>query len=160
MQNENKKIKIDSLKRQNLLNEHSMEFVAEHKGVTYINDSIAINATKTLDSLNMINADVILIIGGIDNKTDYELLKEVVQSKVSKIVSIAPDNNNLLKSFLTLGVELSSANSVQEAVEYAYNVAENFHVVLFSPACPSYHPFDNYKNRGNDFKRIVHSLIK
>jgi len=146
------------LNRQNPLTEHSMEFVASINGVTYVNDSGSITVDNTWDSLNSCPENIILIIGGIDNRNDYSVIEELVSKKVKSLICLGTDNSKLMKGLLKTGKEMSAAVSVQDSVEMAAKISKEGDIVLFSPACPSYHPFDNYKNRGNDFKRVVKSI--
>lgn len=146
------------LKRGGIATEHVMEFVADVNGVVYVNDSAAITVEKVWASLNSMDASVILITGGIDSRNDYSMLAELVQKKVSLVICLGTDNTRIMKGLLGTGKELRGASSVQEAVEVACASAKEGEVVLFSPACPSYHPFDNFKNRGNTFKFAVESL--
>jgi UDP-N-acetylmuramoylalanine--D-glutamate ligase len=138
--------------------EHSMEVVAEVNGAVYINDSMSINVESTWRSLTMCEGRVLLLIGGIDSRNDYSILEDLVKSKVRAVICLGTDNSKLMKAFLKTGVEMMAAASVTEVVERALEIARPGELVLFSPACPSYHPFDNYKNRGNDFKRSVTGL--
>ena len=147
------------LKRGGLATEHVMEFVADVNGVVYVNDSASITVEKVWASLHSIHANVILITGGIDSRNDYSLLAELVQKKVSLVICLGTDNTRIMKGLLGTGKELKAATSVQESVELAFEAAKDGEVVLFSPACPSYHPFDNFKNRGNTFKRTVETLV-
>jgi UDP-N-acetylmuramoylalanine--D-glutamate ligase len=128
--------------------------------VVFVNDSASINVESTWRSLTMCEGSVILLIGGIDSRNDYAILEDLVSKKVRLLIGLGTDNTKLLRSFLKTGVEIRSAASIQEAVEQASGTAKPGELVLFSPACPSYHPFDNYKNRGNDFKRAVQTLTE
>ena len=51
--------------------DHSFEFVTNINDITYINDSKATNGKQTVESINSIDAEIILILGGDDLKTDY-----------------------------------------------------------------------------------------
>ena len=50
------------------------------------------------------------------------------------------------------------AGSAMEAVAYGYRLAQNEEIVLLSPACASFDLFENYEDRGNQFKQAVRSL--
>ena len=147
--------KQEEFTRKNPLAEHSMEFVANVNGVDFINDSIAIKVESTWNSLNACSGNVILLIGGIDSRNDYSMLEELVRKKVKAVITLGTDNSKIIQTFLKTGKEISAAISLQDAVEKAAAIAKAGDTVLFSPSCPSYHPFDNYKNRGNDFKMEV-----
>lgn len=96
----------------------------------------------------------------MDSKTDFGSLAESVEKNVTRIISLSTDSLHLLNTLMRTGTEIVSAGSVQEAVETANAGSKPGNIVLFSPACPSYHPFDNYRNRGNDFKRAVKTLAE
>ncbi|HEY6162146.1 MAG TPA: hypothetical protein VI112_13020 [Bacteroidia bacterium] len=159
MDNKTDKKTSQQVSRTNPVAEHAMEVAGELNGAVFINDSISINVESTFRSLSMCEGKVILLIGGIDSRNDYSLLEGLVSEKVISVIAMGTDNSKIIRSFLKCGAELCEA-PLQEAVELAAAKAKNGELILFSPACPSYHPFDNYKNRGNDFKRIVNSLIK
>jgi len=50
------------------------------------------------------------------------------------------------------------AGSAKEAVAYAYNLAKKGEIVLLSPACASFDLFENYQDRGDQFKKAVKEL--
>lgn len=166
MKKENKDLKsiagedVHKYIRSRVLNsDHSMELVATINGVEYINDSIAINADKTWESLKAMNGNVVLIIGGSDASTDFSLLEELIVEKVDSIIAIGNDVSAVFEKLAGKSKLIVAASDLKEAVLFAAVIAKKGHSVLFSPACPSFHAFDNYKNRGEDFKRLVKTLI-
>jgi UDP-N-acetylmuramoylalanine--D-glutamate ligase len=46
-------------------------------------------------------------------------------------------------------------SSFEEVIRTARRLAQPGDVVLLSPACSSYDMFDNYEQRGREFKRLV-----
>ena len=54
--------------------------------------------------------------------------------------------------------KVARADSMEEAIQYALLLAEPGDTVLLSPACASFDMFENYEDRGNTFKRLVHAL--
>ena len=159
MSNSQKKTSEKLIQRLNPVAGHAMEFVAEIDGVVFINDSSSITVESTWNSLNTCPENVVLLIGGIDSRSDYSMLEELVAKKVRSVICLGTDNSRIMKAFFRTGTELTAVSSVQEALEVSRSMAKPGDVVLFSPSCPSFHPFDNYKNRGNDMKRIVLSFI-
>lgn len=138
--------------------DHHMEFVDEVNGIAFINDSKAIRLTATRNSLEAIETSVVLIIGGDDRDNDYSVLFRQVKDKVVAIIYLGSQSDKILKHYSRHSMLFAKALNVKEAVQLANAYARSGDVVLFSPACPSYHAFDNYKNRGNEFKEIVKTL--
>lgn len=138
--------------------DHHMEFVDDISGIAYINDSKSIRLTATRNSLEAIETSVVLITGGDDRDNDYSVLGEQVKQKVIAIIYLGDDRNKIMKCFSAHTMLFAKAMDIKEAVQLSSTYARSGDVVLFSPACPSYHAFDNYKNRGNEFKEIIKRL--
>jgi UDP-N-acetylmuramoylalanine--D-glutamate ligase len=138
--------------------EHRMEFVATIKGVEYINDSKATNINSTWYALENMEKPVVLILGGVDKGNDYSLIEELVSEKVKGIICLGKDNAKILEAFKDAGKELTEVKSMQEAVKAAYRMSEKGDVVLLSPACASFDLFQNYEDRGKQFKSAVIEL--
>jgi UDP-N-acetylmuramoylalanine--D-glutamate ligase len=146
-----------SLKRDH---EHQVEFVAEYKGVSYINDSRSVDIRQTVQSIDSIDAEIVLIIGGDDEKTDYTCFLNISLKKIKRVVYLGRYPEKLFRIFGKEDCLFVTAGTVEEGVIISQTVARQNQVVLFSPACPSYEAFDNYKNRGNAFKQLVSDLDK
>jgi UDP-N-acetylmuramoylalanine--D-glutamate ligase len=138
--------------------EHRMEYVLTIRGIEFINDSKATNVNSAWFALESMNKDVIWIAGGKDKGNDYEELKGIVAQKVKAIICLGIDNEKLHKAFASEVGYIVDTQSMSEAVKMAYNLAGKGEVVLLSPACASFDLFDNYEDRGNQFKRAVRSL--
>jgi UDP-N-acetylmuramoylalanine--D-glutamate ligase len=138
--------------------EHRMEKVLTVKGIEFINDSKATNVNSTWFALESMNKPVILILGGVDKGNDYSLLKSLVEEKVKAIVCLGTDNQAIVDAFADVVPLILETNSAQQAVETSYQVANKGEVVLLSPACASFDLFDNYEDRGNQFKQAVRNL--
>jgi UDP-N-acetylmuramoylalanine--D-glutamate ligase len=138
--------------------EHRMEFVATIKGVEYINDSKATNINSTWYALENMEKPVLLILGGVDKGNDYSLIEELVAEKVKGIICLGKDNAKILDAFRESGKEITEARSMEEAVKAAYRMSEKGDVVLLSPACASFDLFQNYEDRGKQFKSAVIEL--
>ena len=139
--------------------DHSMEPVAEIDGVLYVNDSKATSVLATKSSLKSIEGEnVVLLIGGTDYKNDYTSLIEVINEKVKAVIYLGSYPNVLGRHVTGLDIPFKEAGSLDEAMVQVSSLAENGDIVLLSPACPSFDPFDNYKNRGNKFKKLVNQL--
>ncbi|MDF2451991.1 MAG: murD [Bacteroidota bacterium] len=134
--------------------DHSFEFVATINDVTFINDSKATNARQTVESINSVDVEIVLILGGDDLKTDYSWFTNINYYNVKTVIYFGrrfPEIKNIFNKHVMLIV----ADNLKSAVEVSKAKAIKDQAVLFSPACPSYDPFDNYKNRGNKFKELI-----
>jgi UDP-N-acetylmuramoylalanine--D-glutamate ligase len=138
--------------------EHRLEFVAKISGVTYINDSKATNVNSTWYALESVSSDVVLIMGGVDKGNDYEMLKDLVKSKVKAIVCLGKNNKRIHEAFEDDVDMIVNTFSAEEAVQVAYHLAKKGDTVLLSPACASFDLFTSYEDRGIQFKKAVKEL--
>ncbi len=138
--------------------EHRMEPVATVRGVEFINDSKATNVNSTWYALESMTKPVILILGGIDKGNDYSLIKDLVKEKVKAIVCLGVDNRKIHEAFGNEVQVMVNTGSAKEAVHAAFHLANKGDVVLLSPACASFDLFNNYEDRGRQFKEAVREL--
>lgn len=138
--------------------EHRLEKVLQINGVQYINDSKAVNVNATFYALDGINTSTVWIVGGVDKGNDYEPLLPLVNEKVKAIICLGHDNDKIIETFGNIVDFMIETVSLEEAVKIAYKLAEDGESVLFSPACASYDLFENYEDRGKQFKQSVRQL--
>ena len=138
--------------------EHRLETVTKVHGIEFINDSKATNVNSTWYALESMNAPVVWIVGGQDKGNDYEMLSSLVKDKVKGIVCLGLDNSKIIKAFKPIVEQIEEAGSAEEAVKKAYRMAKKGDIVLLSPACASFDLFENYEDRGHQFKMAVRSL--
>ncbi|MEJ5960621.1 UDP-N-acetylmuramoyl-L-alanine--D-glutamate ligase [Pedobacter immunditicola] len=138
--------------------EHRLEHVAKISGVEYINDSKATNVNSTWYALESMSTKVVLIMGGVDKGNDYSMLKDLVKDKVKAIVCLGKNNKRIHKAFENDVDIIVNTFSANEAVQVAYHLAKKGDTVLLSPACASFDLFQNYEDRGNQFKIAVKEL--
>lgn len=138
--------------------EHRLENVLTVKGVQYINDSKATNVNSSWYALECMDRPVVWIAGGTDKGNDYSELYDLVEKKVKALICLGKDNTKLHKSFEGKIEIITDALSAKEAVEKAYEIAEDGDVVLLSPCCASFDLFKNYEDRGRQFKNAVREL--
>lgn len=138
--------------------EHRLEVVTRVRGVDYINDSKATNVNSCWYALQSINTKLVLILGGTDKGNDYSEIEELVKKKVKALIFLGL-NNDRLHAFFDGKIEvIEDARSMEEAVNKAYRVAQKGDTVLLSPCCASFDLFDNYEDRGKQFKECVRNL--
>ncbi len=138
--------------------EHRLEEFLTIGGVKFINDSKATNINSTWYALETVEGPVVWIAGGIDKGNDYSELYPLVRKKVKALVCLGTDNSKLISSFEGIVPVITEAKSMKEAVTKAYELAEDGDTVLLSPACASFDLFDNYEDRGKQFKKYVREL--
>jgi UDP-N-acetylmuramoylalanine--D-glutamate ligase len=138
--------------------EHRLETVAKISNVEYINDSKATNVNSTWYALESMGKPTIWIAGGIDKGNDYEALKPLVREKVKVLICLGKDNKKLHEAFANEVGQIIDTYSMKEAVKQAVSFAMEGDAVLLSPACASFDLFQNYEDRGRQFKNAVLSL--
>ena len=138
--------------------EHRLEHVLKINKVNYINDSKATNVNATYFALDSMESSTIWIVGGVDKGNEYEELFSLVNEKVKAIICLGKNNSKILNCFENVVEYITEAKSMQEAVNIAYNIAKEKDNVLLSPACASFDLFDNYEDRGRQFKSEVRKL--
>src|SRR5690606_30032628 len=133
--------------------EHRMEFVVTIRGVDFINDSKATNVNSTWFALESMPKPTVLILGGVDKGNDYGMLLELVREKVKAIVCLGKDNTKIHTVFEGEVPVITDTDNAADAVQTAFRLAIPGDVVLLSPACASFDLFNNYEDRGNQFKQ-------
>lgn len=138
--------------------EHRLEFVAKIHDIEFINDSKATNVNSTWYALESMEKPIVWIVGGVDKGNDYSTLFEMVKQKVTAIICLGKDNEKLKNTFSGMVKEIVEVSSATEAVAQAYRLAKKDQVVLLSPACASFDLFENFEDRGAQFKKAVKAL--
>ena len=137
---------------------HRLEHVACIGGVNYINDSKATNVNSVWYALESFSTDIVLIMGGVDKGNDYEMLRDLVKSKVKAIICIGKDTSRIHEAFEDDTDVIVNSASMGDAVQIASHLAKKGDTVLLSPACASFDWFKNYEDRGDQFKDAVMHL--
>lgn len=135
---------------------HRCEFVREHAGVRWINDSKATNLDAMEKAIISQDCPIILIAGGKDKGVEFDDNAELVRQKVRSAVLIGEMKDRIASSWKD--TDCHTTSSLEEAVQKANSLAQAGDVVLFSPGTSSYDMFRNYGERGNIFKALVQNL--
>ncbi|MGB4415131.1 MAG: UDP-N-acetylmuramoyl-L-alanine--D-glutamate ligase [Paludibacter sp.] len=138
--------------------EHRLEYVATVRNVRYINDSKATNVNSCWYALQSMKTPTVLILGGTDKGNDYSEIEELVREKVTGLIFMGLDNSALHKFFDGKVEKIVDVQSMEDAVNAAYNMATAGDTVLLSPCCASFDLFENYEDRGRQFKNYVRNL--
>ncbi len=155
------KIRKDTI-RESLSNfqgvEHRLEKVLKIGNVQYINDSKATNVNATFFALDSMNVPTVWIVGGVDKGNDYSELMPLVREKVKAIVCLGVDNKKIIDAFGNVVDVMVEVGSMEDAVRMSQRLTEKGDAVLLSPACASFDLFQNYEDRGKQFKQAVQNL--
>ncbi len=138
--------------------EHRLEKVLKIQNVQYINDSKATNVNATFFALDSMNTPTVWIVGGVDKGNDYNELMSLVREKVKAIICLGVDNKKIIDVFGNVVDIMIEVNTMEDAVKMAQRLTEKGDTVLLSPACASFDLFENYEDRGNQFKQAVKNL--
>jgi UDP-N-acetylmuramoylalanine--D-glutamate ligase len=127
--------------------EHRLEAVATINGIEFINDSKATNVNSAWYALESMQKPVVWVVGGVDKGNDYTQLFDLVKEKVK-----------IIESFSSIVETIVETSSAKDAVNASYRIGKKGDVVLLSPACASFDLFENYEDRGMQFKAAVKAL--
>ena len=138
---------------------HRLEPVSTIDGVVYVNDSKATNVDAVVRALASFTTPVVLIMGGRNKNNDFRQLWEYVSQHVVTLITYGEAGSDILTA---LEGACSGRNEIRQdftdAVLLAHRLAQPGQTVLLSPACASFDQFEDYRQRGEAFRRIVESL--
>jgi UDP-N-acetylmuramoylalanine--D-glutamate ligase len=137
---------------------HRLEPILKIQNINFINDSKATNVNATYFALESMTAPTVWIVGGVDKGNDYEMLYPLVREKVKAIICLGVDNQKIIDAFQSITDIMVETHSMKQAVLMAKKMAEKNDNVLLSPACASFDLFENYEDRGNQFKQAIKEL--
>jgi len=138
--------------------EHRLEQVRTVDSVNYINDSKATNINAVWYALDSFEVPLTLILGGRDKGNDYAELAKQIREKVHTVIAIGEAKPLIEEQLKTVVPNFKTAKTMNDAVRLAKKDAKKGEAVLLSPACSSFDMYENYKERGNDFKKSVNRL--
>ncbi|WP_127844361.1 UDP-N-acetylmuramoyl-L-alanine--D-glutamate ligase [Psychroflexus aestuariivivens] len=139
--------------------EHRLEQLGKVDKITFVNDSKATNVNATFYALDSMTSPTVWIVGGVDKGNIYKDLLPLVNEKVKAIVCLGIDNQKIIEAFNNCVDSIYETSNMNDAVSKAFALAEDNDTVLLSPACASFDLFENYEDRGRQFKNAV-ELIK
>ena len=125
----------------------------------FVNDSKATNVESALRSIESFDSGLVPIIGGRFKGGDLGLLRGPIAARAKGVVAIG-EARRLVRDALSEVVAVHEAESFEEAIEQAFELAKPAGVVLLAPACASFDMFRDYAERGRRFKEHVARLVK
>lgn len=140
---------------------HRLEFVKKIKNVSFYNDSKATNVDSAIKAINSFEKNIILIAGGYDKKIDYSPLFEDSKGKIKTMILLGQTKEILENLCKKYKINYYIVDNMKEAVDKSFEIMKDFDTVLLSPASASWGMYDNYMQRGDDFKnRVLEKEIK
>jgi UDP-N-acetylmuramoylalanine--D-glutamate ligase len=137
--------------------EHRVEPVREVDGVLWINDSKSTNVTSTAVAIAALDRPFVLLLGGRHKGEPYTRLADVMAGRCRAVVAYG-ESGDLVEGDLGDRVKVVRAGAFPEVLAAARGLASPGDAVLLSPACSSYDMFDNYEQRGTQFRRLVEAF--
>lgn len=140
--------------------EHRLEFVVEKDGIKFYSDSIGTTPESSIAAIRAFNEPEVVILGGVDKKIDYgafadELCKQKNIKAAILIGEIAPVLQKLLEQRAFGAKVIVGAKDMPEIFSKIKDVAEKGDVVLLAPASSSFDMFKDYKDRGEQFRKLA-----
>jgi UDP-N-acetylmuramoylalanine--D-glutamate ligase len=136
---------------------HRSQWVADVRGVQYVNDSKGTNVGATVAAVQGLSGPLVVIAGGDGKKQDFGELRDAFQGKVRHVVLIGRDAPALAQALAGV-CSTERATDMAAAVHAAHAAAKPGDTVLLSPACASLDMFRDYTHRGDEFAAAVRSL--
>ena len=136
---------------------HRSQWVADVRGVRYVDDSKGTNVGATLAAVAGMAGPLVMILGGEGKNQDFAPLAAGFRGKVRHAVLIGRDAA-ALEHALRGVCALERAVSLPDAVRAAAAAARAGDTVLLSPACASLDMFTDYAHRGAVFAQAVAEL--
>ena len=139
---------------------HRLEWVKNINGIDFYNDSKATNVASTIAGLESFRKKNIFLIAGGDSKSQpLSPLKKYFEKITINLLLIGCDAELFMESFKSISfLKITMCNSMKEALVHAFKQAKKGDIILLSPACASYDMYQNYIERGDDFKQLVEAL--
>lgn len=137
--------------------EHRLELVCTLNGVHYVNDSKATNLDAMRQALNSFDSPIILLAGGQDKGEDLSGVSDLISQKTRHCILLG-ETAEMFSHLLPNGTQHTRADGLEQAVHLARQWARTGDVVLLSPGCASFDMFQDFEERGRQFKEMVKSL--
>ena len=141
--------------------EQRCQWVGQHNGVDFYNDSKGTNVGATLAALEGLGPDIkgnlVLIAGGVGKDADFSFLQESVEKYVNTLVLYGQDKHEIEAALLGQA-DIVLATDFNDAFNKACIASKSGDSVLLSPACASFDMFKSFEHRGESFVKLVEAL--
>lgn len=140
---------------------HRLQFVGEFKKVNFYNDSIATIPEAAIKGIESIEHLSTLIVGGYDRGIDYdEFCQRLYDEQDLMLICLPTTGHKIATKLLKMGIDTQRVfvvDTMEEAVEAAFQVTPKFKSCLLSPAASSYNQYKNFEERGNHYMELIKS---
>lgn len=139
---------------------HRLEFVREHNGIEYFNDSKSTTPESARIALEAFDAPVVILLGGYDKHVEFDDLAAAVAHRARAAICYGAVREKIAASIRSAAprVHVQCVQDLPAALPAAHSKAQPGDVVVLSPACASYDQFINYERRGELFRNLVTAL--
>lgn len=140
---------------------HRCQFIRDHEGVRYYNDSIASSPTRTLASISSLEKKVNVILGGYDKQLDFTPLAEEAHKYIKNAILVGDTKHKIQEAFRKASkksgheVPVHMADTFEDAVKKLKSLSHEGDLAILSPACASFDMFRNFEERGDRFVQLV-----
>jgi len=139
--------------------EHRIEYVGAFHGVDCYNDSKGTNPDATMVAVKAMAYPTVLIAGGMDKGSDFDELSLLYQGRLSNLILLGETKEQMKQAANKAGFkQVILVDNMEEAVEKAFEMANNEGRILLSPACASWDMYESYEVRGRDFKTCIEKV--
>lgn len=135
-----------------------LELVGEVNGIKFVNDSAATTPDAAAAGIRSFDAPIVLIAGGKDKGGNWGEFEKALKERVKALIAIGEFADRLVEMSRKVGVKVTKASSMDEAVRQAVEFASPGDIILLSPGCASQDMFRNYEHRGEEFREVVRRL--
>ena len=140
---------------------HRLQFIGEHNGIKFYNDSIATAQEAVINALKALPEVRTLIVGGMDRGINYQpLIDFLATSQIANLILLPNTAARIQAQIGDVDYEVKTVANMEEAVSLAYDITEPGFSCLLSPAAASYGFYKNFEERGEDFCRQVEKYAK
>ena len=138
--------------------DHRLEYVASIHNVEFIDDSKANNINATWYSLETMNTPVIWLTFAAKDDSEYKKLMDLVRKKVKAIICIGNDSESTRGAFASVVKNVVDMPTINDAVQFAFNISKRGDTVLFSPMCSVKSDTDQSSIIGDEFRNAVNKI--
>ena len=146
--------------------EHRLEFVGQRHGIKFYDDSFSTTPETAIAAINSFSEPLVLVLGGSGKHSDFSLLGQAISNakNIRALILVGEESQRIksaISSFRGDGASplmLEGAQNMREIFEKIKQSAHIGDAVVLSPACASFGMFNNYKDRGDQFKKYALSF--
>jgi len=141
---------------------HRLQKVGTYQQITFYDDAISTTPESTIAALDALPSVGAIILGGLDRGYDFQHLAQVIATKKIPTLIFFPDSGATIRKAIAktgyVATQQLDAQSMEQAVLFAYAHTPHNTACLLSCASPSYSIFKNFEDKGDQFQEWVKKL--